>query len=67
MLRSVMAGIESELAGVFGTLSLEKPKMPSPNSCLVIIAFYLGLSPITKFLMRSAVIEKINVLSNRLP
>ena len=47
-----------ELARVFWTIFFGKSKMPSPISCLEIIAFYLAWSPITKFLMRSAVIEK---------
>ena len=50
--------IKRELARVFWTIFFGKSKMPSPISCLEIIAFYLAWSPITKFLMRSAVIEK---------
>ena len=57
----------TELAMVFWTIFFGKSKMPSLISCLVIITFYLARSPITKFLMRSSVIEKINVLSNRIP
>ena len=56
-----------ELARVFWTLSFGKSKIPSLISCLVIIIFYLTWSSVAKLLMRSAVIEKINVLSNRIP
>ncbi len=56
-----------ELAGVFWTIFFGKSKIPSLILCLVIIAFYLAWSSVTKLLMRSAVVEKINVLSNRIP
>ena len=63
----IASPILHKLARVFWTIFFGKSKIPSLILCLVIIAFYLAWSSVTKLLMRSAVVEKINVLSNRIP